>query len=102
MIDEKDYQAFVWIAENVAKEYDKAVLDPWKATAFSAITGRRVYTRIHEFPKPSDEEASKFLEGGCKDTAFLRENGISIVYTRGECRNPELVKVRENIYLLKE
>ena len=34
--------------------------------------------------------------------AFLRENGISIVYTRGECDNPDLVEAEKNIYLLKE
>jgi len=102
MIDEGDYEAFVWIEENVDRDYKKAILDPWKATAFSAITERNIYTRIHAFPKPSDEEANKFLDGGCSDTAFLRENGISIIYTRGECRNPDLTEVRENIYLLKK
>ena len=102
MIDDKDYEAFVWIEENVDKDYKKAILDPWKATAFSAITERNVYTRIHAFPKPSDEEAGEFLDGGCSDTAFLRANGISIIYTRGECRNPDLTEVRENIYLLKK
>ncbi|MFQ6122503.1 MAG: hypothetical protein ACE5LA_05525 [Dehalococcoidales bacterium] len=102
MIDEEDYQAFVWIKENVDKDYEKAILDPWKATAFTAITGRNIYTRIHAFPEPSDEEAREFLQRGCSDTTFLREKGISIIYTRGECRNPDLIEVRENVYLLKE
>jgi len=102
MIDEKDYEAFVWIEENVDKDYKKAILDPWKATAFCAITEKNIYTRIHAFPEPSDEEAYKFLDGGCSNTAFLRENGISIIYTRGECQNPDLTEVRENIYLLKK
>ncbi len=102
MIDEEDYQAFVWIAENVDKDYDKAILDPWKATAFTAITGRNIYTRIHVYPEPSDEKASKFLGGGCSDTTFLRQNGISIIYTRIGCQNPDLIEVRKNIYLLKK
>ena len=102
MIDDKDYEAFVWIEENVDKEYKKAILDPWKATAFSAITGRNIYARIHAFPLPIDEEAYKFLDGGCSDTAFLRKNRISIIYTRGKCQNPDLTEVRENIYLLKK
>jgi len=102
MIDDKDYEAFVWIEENVDKDYKKAILDPWKATAFSAITGRNVYARIHAFPLPIDEEAYKFLDGGCSDTAFLRAKGISIIYTRGKCQNPDLTEVRENIYLLKK
>ena len=102
MIDEEDYRAFVWIAENVDKDYAKAILDPWKATAFSAIAGKNIYTRIHAYPEPRDEEAREFLDEGCSDTAFLRGNGISIIYTRGECQNPDLTEVRENIYLLKK
>lgn len=102
MIDRQDYEAFVWIKDNVNGGYEKAILDPWKATAFTAITGKKVYTRIHAYPKPSDMEAYAFLRGGCTDTAFLREDGISVVYTRGSCRNPNLVEVRENVYVLKE
>ncbi len=102
MIDGEDYQAFVWIKENVDKDYEKAILDPWKATAFTAITGRNIYTRIHTFPEPIDEEASEFLGGGSSDTAFLRENGISIIYTREKVRNPDLVEVRKDIYLLNK
>jgi len=102
MIDEEDYQAFVWIRDNVNENYDKAILDPWKATAFTAITQKNIYTRIHAYPKSSDTEAYKFLRGGCTDTAFLTQNGISIVYSQEECNNPDLVEVRENIYLLEE
>lgn len=102
MIDEEDYQAFVWIKDNVDKDYEKAIVDPWKGTAFAAITGKNVYTRILEFPKPSDEEASKFLNEGAKDTAFLRKNGISIIYTRQKVSNPDLTEVRKNVYLLKK
>jgi len=102
MIDEQDYQAFVWIRENVDDRYDRAILDPWKATPFTAITERYVYTRLHSYPNPSDEEVDKFIKAGCLDTAFLRETGASIVYTREECHNPDLIIVRENVYLLME
>ena len=102
MIDDEDYQAFVWVRENVDEDYGTAVLDPWKATAFTAITGKNIYTRTHAFPKPIDEEAARFLDGGCTDTAFLRENDISIVYSQRGCQNPDLTEVRKNVYLLKE
>jgi len=102
MIDEEDYQAFVWIKDNIDESYEKAILDPWKATAFTAITGKNIFSKIHMAPKPSDEEARKFLSHDCKDTDFLKANEISIVYTRGHCDNPDLVKVRSNVYLLKE
>ena len=102
MIDSKDYEAFVWIKDNVSEDYDNAILDPWKATAFTAITEKTVYTRIHVAPGAEDEKARAFLKDGCTNTAFLIENGISIVYTRQSCDNPELVEVRKNVYLLKE
>ncbi len=102
MIDEEDYAAFVWIKDNVSENYGKAILDPWKATAFAAITERKVYTRIHAAPTAKDDEAYAFLNSGSTDTAFLRENGISIVYTRAKNENPDLVEVRKYIYLLNE
>ena len=102
MIDSEDYKAFVWIRDNVSEDYEKAILDPWKATAFTAITQKNIYTRIHAYPMPSDEEAYEFLRTGSTDTAFLRENGISIVYSQWSCDNPDLVEVRKNVYLLEE
>jgi len=102
LIDKQDYEAFVWIKDNVSDEYEKAILDPWKATAFTAVTGKQVYTRIHFERKPRDEQAYAFLRSGCSDTAFLTKNGISIVYTRSSCQNPDLVEVREDVYLLEE
>jgi len=102
MIDSEDYEAFIWIRENTDSNYDKAILHPWKGTAFTAITGKKVYTWIGDQPKASDLETYDFLHGGSKDTAFLREKGISIVYSEWEVDNPDLVEVRKNVYLLKE
>jgi len=102
MIDKEDYEAFVWIRDNIDSSYQKAVLDPWKGAAFTAISGKNVYTWIVERPLASDKKAYEFLRGGCKDTAFLKNNVISIVYTRESCNNPDLVEVKKNIYLLKE
>jgi len=101
MIDKIDYETFVWIKNNISEDYKKAILDPWKATAFTAITGKYVYTRIHNYPTPVTRKASNFIKSGATRTAFLKENGISIVYSRGPCSNPDLVKVRKHVYLLK-
>ena len=111
MIDSTDYEAFTWIRDNVDADYEKAILDPWKATAFTAITGKHVYTRIHARPHDPDEEAHAFIRRGSVNTGFLRENGISVIYTRVfdgtkntnfVSDNPDLTKLAENIYLLKE
>jgi hypothetical protein len=102
MINEADYQAFVWIKENVDNDYSKAVLDPWKATAFTAITGRQVQTRIGEAPTGKDVEAINFLNRSCQDTAYLRDNNISLVYTPVQVQNEDLVQVQPYVYLLRE
>jgi hypothetical protein len=102
MINQEDYEAFAWLKDNVGQNYDKAILDPWKAIPFTAITGKKVYTAILTVATAKDQEAQQFLSKGCPDTAFLRENGISIVYSGVSCRNPDLVEVRKNIYLLQE
>ena len=101
MIDREDYQAFSWIRDNLNGRYSKAMLDPWKATAFIAITQKPIYSRIHAFPKPEDEKANEFLDKGSQDTAFLRANGINIVYSRKPVSNPDLEKVSEFVYVLR-
>ena len=102
MIDREDYETFVWIRNNLGSDYNKAVLDPWKATAFTAITQKAIYTRIHTYPKPSDRYVYNFLEGGSNDTNFLRENGITLIYTLKPVTNPDLTEVRKFVYTLKE
>jgi hypothetical protein len=101
MIDDADYQTYSWISANVDSGYRKAVLDPWKATPFAVITGKYVYARIQVGPDDQTRQADEFLASGCADTAFLKVNDISIVVTSGECLNPDLTRVRENVYLLK-
>ena len=99
MIDEEDYQAFVWIRDNVDASYQKAMLDPWKATPFTAITGKYTYARTHMAPTDLTRSADKFLADNCTDTELLIKNNISLVYTPGECDNPDLEKIHDGVYL---
>ncbi len=101
-INDEDYQAFIWIRDNLDQRYEKAILDPWKATAFTAITQKYVYTRVHSVLKSSDRKAYDFLGDGCTDTSFLRENEISIVYSKHDCNNPDLIEVWNNVYVLRD
>ncbi len=102
MIDDQDYQAFVWIRDNLDEGYGKAILDPLKGTPFTAITGKNVYAWLGAYPVESDVKAYGFLGGNSADTAFLRDNHISIVYSRQSVTNPALTEVRQYVYLLKE
>jgi hypothetical protein len=79
----------------------KALIDPWKGTAFSAVTGLRVTSRIIMAPTETDYAIYEFLDNECQDTAFLVDNDISLVYTRQSCTNPDLVKVHDNVYIVR-
>jgi len=100
-IDQEDYEAFVWIKGNLDDRYDLAILDPYKGIPFTAITGKITYARVTGVPSPNSVDARLFLGKGCVDTMLMEDNGISIVYTQGECNNPDLIEVRDNVYLLK-
>jgi hypothetical protein len=101
MINKQDYETFGWERDKVDDSYNKAILDPWKATAFAAITGKHVFTRIHMRPLDRDREARNFLSSGCEDSAFLEENDISIVVTQEECSSANLSQVHKNVYLFQ-
>ena len=104
IVSNEEYDDFVWISENLNGTYGKAILDPWKAISFRAITGKSVYYSVPQGPSYGHEtkmrQAVDFLDNDCADTSFLIRNNITIVYTNGPCSNPELVKVHERVYVL--
>jgi hypothetical protein len=102
MIDYDDYQAFAWISDNVSPNYKNAVLDPWKATAFTAVSGKTVYTRMHSRLSNTDQEAYDFLRNDCADTDFLRNNSISVVYSLDPVSNENLTEIRKGVYLFQK
>lgn len=104
LIDEKDYQSFLWIKENTSNDAI-VLLDPWKARAFAAIAERRVYAVMPFGPSEEElklvENARKFLAQNCTNTSFLIDNNISLVYSTEKCNNSMLIAVKENIYKVK-
>lgn len=102
MIEQEDYEAFIWIRDNLGTDYSLALLDPWKATAFTAITQKHILHRIFPQEEPTDIKISQFLKDGCPNTAFLRDNGVSVVYNELPCNNPDLVAVNKNVYVLNK
>lgn len=106
VIEEGEYNDFIWIKENVNDSYSRAILHPWKAIAFAPITEKYVYSRTFQGPNPlyghRHQEVHRFFSHGCCDTNFLKDNNISIVYATGRCSNSDLVNVKKNIYLVKE
>ena len=84
--------------------YSTAILDPWKGIAFEPITGRDAYLSVPQGPTEEflikEPLVREFFENGCIDTSFLIDNDISIVYYQGEINNPDLVEIRDNIYII--
>lgn len=107
MIDEKEYETFIWIRDNIEGYrdeyhlYDRAAVDPFKAPPFSAIT--RLYivtTSMHPLISyDMHTEMERFLNQNCTNIDFLEQNQISIIY--GPCNNPNLTEIYENVYLYK-
>ena len=77
-----------------------AMADPLNVLAtddVKTLTGLKIGVVV---ATDKDKKTSAFLEGGCVDTDFLNRAGVTIVYNRGTCSNPDLTEVRENVYLL--
>jgi hypothetical protein len=99
MIDREDYRAFSWIRGHLGDQYDTALLDPWKGMAFVGLAGKKVFSLIGEAPTPRDQQAYELLAAGATNTAFLQQNGVSVVYSRSPVANPDLIEVRRDVYL---
>lgn len=103
LIDNKDYQSFEWIKQN-SNPNQSAILDPWKANAFTPIAERQVYSRIMQGPNNFSEARNKeiylFFKNNCTDADFLSRNNISIVY--GVCNSTRLNEVYPNVYLFSD
>lgn len=108
MINEEDYESFVWIRENLGRYHDinhtyaRAAVHPYKASPFSAITGLHIATSSMH-PVIRDwfwSDMLSFLDNQCKDTEFLIRNRITVVY--GSCNNSNLMMIYPKVYLYRD
>ena len=99
MVDDDDYHAFIWIKDHIGNGYETAIVDPWKATAFTGITGKKTPRRIWGEKMQADDMIYQFLGKGCSDTVFPQENRATFVYNQLPCDNRNLANVRRNVYV---
>jgi PKD repeat protein len=107
MIDEKDYEAFVWIENNIDDyrdenhPYEKAAVHPFKASPFSAITGLYILssTMHPTYGYNLHTDMEKFLNEKCINISFLEKYQLSVIY--GHCNNEYSEEVYENVYLYR-
>jgi len=105
MITEQDYQTFTWIKENINDyrdtnhTYQKAAVDPFKASPFSAVTGLYILSSsmnpVYRYDLVPAMET--FLREKCTNTSFLDKYQLSVIY--GDADNQNLTKIHENLYL---
>jgi hypothetical protein len=105
-IGETQYEDFVWIRDNLCAGYGRALADPRFGRPFAAVSGRYAYAAIPATTAPVRpqrlDEARLVLHEGVPDADWLRERGVSIVYSTGRVESPELVQVHDRVYVLPE
>jgi hypothetical protein len=105
MINEEEYETFIWLRDNIEgfrdeyHPYDRAAVNPFMASPFSAITGLHIVTSSMQPLISYDKhtEMKKFLAQNCTNINFLEKNQISVIY--GQCNNLNLKEIYENVYL---
>jgi hypothetical protein len=98
LIDDEDYRTFTWIKENVEADDYPAIVDPWKGSAFTALTGMNVLRYIGSSKILADDLINSYLNSGCPESGFLRDNRVSLAYNRQPCNSSSLLKTRDNVY----
>lgn len=98
MIDDEDYRAFTWIGAHSEADDGPVLLDPWQASAFTTLSGRKVYSQITSGLGTDDEIILDFLSSNGANSVFLRENKVTLLYTHLPCGNTDLDKISGNIY----
>jgi len=101
MIDDTDFQAFTWIKDNLGSGYQVTALDPWKSTAFKAITGKEITASVTLGPDSFSQQTYDFLLNGCTDEGFISLYHVAIIYTPYPCDNPDFVEVYPQVYALR-
>ena len=101
VIDDEMYQEFRWIGEYVPPSHQIGILDTHEAWPFAAITKKFAYTaEVAPNFHAKGRSAMEFLETGSKDTSWLLEEGITIIYTSEVVENNDLIQVNDRTYLL--
>lgn len=102
VIDVPTYYDFVWIREELP-ESSVALMNPYAAWSFVPVTGKYVYA-AYAYPFGVEESMgiTAFMVAGAPDTIYLEERNIDLIYSPYRLKNPDLVEVRDRVYILRE
>lgn len=97
-----DYYDFLFVRECL-DDQSRAILDPYVAWAFPPVSGKPVYAAAASPWGAADfQRIMKFFSDGATDTDWLRQNKVDILITGKTLQNPDLVQVKQGVYLLRE
>jgi len=100
--EESDYDSLIYIRENTPSS-SIVLAEPWFSNAITPISQRQVYSRIiqgkNKEMQIKNNLAINFFMDECRNTQFLKENNLSIIY--GNCSNSDLKEIHQNVYLFQ-
>jgi hypothetical protein len=105
MITENDYKTFDWIHDHIDDyrdanhSYERAVVHPYKASPFSAVTGLYIIcsTMNPIYGYDLHPQMELFLSQGCTNTAFLDKYKLTVLYC--QATNTNLTKIHDQVYI---
>ncbi len=102
IMDNNDYENFIWIKENTPKN-STILTDSWKSKALIIFAERKVYSYWPLGPDQKIlyycEAGDKFLAEKCNNTDFLINNNINYVYSCN-CENENLKEIKKCIFMV--
>ena len=103
LITDSQYNDCLWIREELDSSYERAVVNPRMAIAFSSLSGKSIYASdaaiIFRHPERL-KEVDEFLQGNASNISWLIERDIDIVYTELPVNNPKLKELKERVYIV--
>ena len=102
IIDGPTYYDFAWAGEEIPQSTN-ALLGPYDAWTFVPITGKYVF--LAKAAPWGVEEAMRITQlfrSGIPNTDFLVAIDVDLLYSPYPLTNPDLVEVRDQLYILRE
>lgn len=101
-LDATHYERYQKAAEALPSYHRLAIVDGIDTMAWTIVTGiPTLYVQAPTAAAPP-QPIVRYLEGGMSDTAFLVQNGVTVVVTDRTPQDPTLVQVVPGVYQLPE
>jgi len=103
VVNTPTYHDFKWIGEELPQD-SVVLLNPYVGWSLVPISGGQYVYTAQAYPWGVEEaiEIDQFFRAGAPDTEYIRERNANVLYSPFPLNNPDLVEVREGVYILRE